>query len=66
MAEQETEIKDRDPAMKHWEWFMRYPAVVGQSTSGNKEGTGNAFEGAPGSHKKRRDREISNHRASLV
>ena len=33
-------IKDRDPAMKHWEWFMRSPAVVGQSTSGNKEGTG--------------------------
>ena len=59
-------IKDRDLAMKHWEWFTRSPAVVGQSTSGNKEGTGDVFEGAPGSHKKRRDREISKHRARLV
>ena len=59
-------IKDRDPAMKHWEWFTRSPAVVGQSTLGNKEGTGDAFEEAPGSHKKTRDRKISNHRARLV
>ena len=27
-------IKDRDPAMKYWEWFTRSPAVVGQSTPG--------------------------------
>ena len=33
---------------------------------GNKDGTGDAFEEAPGSDKKRRDREISNHRAHLV
>ena len=59
-------VKDIEPAMKYWEWFTRSPALVGQSTLGNKEGTGDAFEGAPGSHKKRRDREISNHRARLV
>ena len=33
---------------------------------GNKDGTEDVLEGAPGSHKKRGDREISNHRARLV
>ena len=33
---------------------------------GNKEAAGGAFKGAPGSHKKRRDREISNRRTRLL
>ena len=33
---------------------------------GNKDGTEDVLEGAPGSHKKRRDGEISNRRARLV
>ena len=50
-------IKDRDPSLKNIGSGVRDPLQLWAKVDlGNKEGTGDAFEGAPGSHKKMRDR----------
>ena len=60
-------IKDSDPALKASGVVYRDPLRLWAKVHrGKKEGTGDTLAGAPGSHKKRRDREISNHRVRLV